>query len=97
VGALSVTFLSSVQVRAYLDYFHNSTSTWRAALEPWDIGLQYVYHSLRETGAHTELNISSPDDIATLHVSSAIIDSLTRAVSEPETSNFSPKHRDPNP
>lgn len=84
-GTSGSTIALETKIRCYLDYFNGSTSTWRAALEPWDIGLQYVYHSMRETGAHTELNISSPDDVATVHVSAAVIDSLLRTVSTWDT------------
>jgi hypothetical protein len=70
----AVKFVTDVSLN--LEYFHNATSSWLPVLEPCDLQVQYTA-AKSDTGTHWELHFHLPDDMATFHVSSAVIDSLT--------------------
>jgi hypothetical protein len=59
-----------------VDYFHQPTSKWKSAVEPWEVECRY-----RVDAKRTCLHIDAHEDVCTAHLSVAGIESLRVAIS----------------
>ena len=59
-----------------VDYFHQSASMWKSAVEPWEVECRY-----RVDSGQTCLNIDAHEEVCTAHLSAVGIESLRVAVS----------------
>jgi len=64
------------KLRVGIDFFHQPTSMWKSAVEPWEAEFRYEVE-----GKETTLSIDAQEEMCTAHVSVAGIESLRFAVS----------------